>query len=57
VLKASQYEPHMTLLWDEVAVAERAIEPVRWTVSDFVLIHSLHGRSQHVELGRWPLRA
>lgn len=56
VLKASQYEPHMTLLWDEIAVAEHVIEPVRWTVSDFVLIHSLQGRAQHVELGRWPLR-
>jgi hypothetical protein len=24
-------------------------------VSDFVLIHSLHGQSRYIELGRWPL--
>jgi 2'-5' RNA ligase len=57
VIKPTQFEPHMTLLYDEIAVAEQTIEPVRWTVNDFVLIHSLQGRSQHVELGRWPLRA
>jgi hypothetical protein len=26
-------------------------------VQDFVLVHSLVGRTQHIECGRWPLRA
>jgi 2'-5' RNA ligase len=37
---------------------ERSIEPVRWTVRDFALVHSLRGRgaSKHIHLARWPLR-
>ena len=38
------------------AVKEQAIEPVRLTVSDFALVHSLVGRSRYIELARWPLR-
>ena len=50
------YAPHMTLLYDAGCVVEHAVETVRWTVREFVLVHSLHGRSQYVPLGRWPLR-
>jgi 2'-5' RNA ligase len=28
---------------------------VRWTVRDFVLVHSLRGKSQYNILGRWSL--
>jgi hypothetical protein len=35
-------------------VEEYPIEPICWTVNEFVLIHSMHG---HVRLARWPLRA
>lgn len=41
-------EPHVTLLRDEARVPkirERSIDPVSWTVRDFVLIHSLIGKS------------
>ncbi|WEZ84786.1 2'-5' RNA ligase family protein [Rhizobium sp. 32-5/1] len=51
-----RFKPHMTLLYDEATVAERELaEPVRWTVREFVLIHSLVGRSEYEYLGRWPL--
>lgn len=51
-----QYTPHVTLLYDERAIEDHAIEPVCWTVREFVLVHSLRGLSQHIPLGRWPLR-
>ena len=47
--------PHVTMLYDERAVEDHAIEPVRWTVRDFVLVHSLRGQGQYNILGRWPL--
>lgn len=50
------YTPHMTLLYDAERVVEHATETVRWTVRDFVLVHSLHGRNRYVPLSRWPLR-
>jgi 2'-5' RNA ligase len=52
----SRFTPHVTLLYDDRCVAEQAIEPVAWTAREFVLVHSLIGRSLHVPLGRWPLR-
>lgn len=47
--------PHMTLLYDRHAVPQRAIDPVKWVARDFVLVDSLVGMTQHVELGRWAL--
>lgn len=52
----SQYTPHITMLYDKRAIQDHTIEPVRWVVRDFVLVHSLRGQGQHVPLGRWPLR-
>jgi RNA 2',3'-cyclic 3'-phosphodiesterase len=54
----SRFTPHMTLLYGDRMVTERSIEPVRWTVRDFVLVQSLRGRgcSEYVHLARWPLR-
>lgn len=43
------------LLYDPQGIAEHAIEPIRWTAREFVLVHSLLGRSRHVPLGRWAL--
>ncbi|GLS37667.1 hypothetical protein GCM10010869_32610 [Mesorhizobium tianshanense] len=51
-------EPHVTLLRDEVRVPrvrERIVEPIGWTVRDFVLIHSLIRQGLYKELGRWQL--
>lgn len=51
----SHYTPHLTLLYDDTHVARRAIEPITWTVSEFVLVRSLIGKSRHEVLARWPL--
>jgi 2'-5' RNA ligase len=53
---APRFTPHMTLLYSDRTVAERAIDRVRWTVRDFVLVQSLRGRSQYIHLARWPLQ-
>jgi RNA 2',3'-cyclic 3'-phosphodiesterase len=54
---ASQFRPHLTLLYGDRMVAERPIEAFRWKVRDFVLVQSLRGRGQskYIHLARWPL--
>ena len=49
--------PHMTLLYDDHDVPDQAIEPIAWTVREFVLVHSLLGQTRHIPLARWPLSA
>lgn len=51
----SQFTPHITLLYDGRRVEEQFIDPIRWTVRDFVLVHSLRGRTMHIPLERWRL--
>jgi RNA 2',3'-cyclic 3'-phosphodiesterase len=51
-----RFTPHVTLLYDDRNVAEQPVEPVIWTVGEFVLIRSLLGQTRHIALGRWPLR-
>jgi 2'-5' RNA ligase len=53
---ASQFTPHVTLLYGDIQVEERAVEPIRWAVSEFILVQSLLGQSRHVPLARWSLR-
>jgi len=53
-LAKRNFAPHVTLLYADRAVEEHPIEPIRWTVNEFVLVHSMHG---HVYLARWPLRS
>jgi 2'-5' RNA ligase len=50
------FTPHVTLLYDSLRVPEQPIEPVRWTVREFVLMRSLLGMSRYEMLGRWPLQ-
>ena len=53
----SGFTPHMTLLYDRQSVPESSIGvPITWVVSEFVLVHSLYGQSEHVHCARWPLR-
>lgn len=52
---ASKFTPHVTLLYDDIRVEERAVEPIRWTVNEFILVHSLLGKTRHVPLARWSL--
>lgn len=49
------YTPHLTLLYGEHRIPEDFIETIRWSVREFVLVHSLLGKTQHVLLARWPL--
>ena len=49
------YTPHLTLLYGERRIPEDFIETIRWSVREFVLVHSLLGKTQHVLLARWAL--
>jgi 2'-5' RNA ligase len=49
------FVPHVTLLYDARNVAARAVDPLGWTVREFVLVHSLLGRTEYRVLGRWAL--
>jgi 2'-5' RNA ligase len=51
-LVKADFTPHITLLYDRLMVEEQPIEPIFWTVGEFVLIHSMDG---HTHLARWPL--
>lgn len=50
------FTPHVTLLYDRQRIAERPIEPVTWTVREFVLVNSLVGLGRHEVLARWTLK-
>ena len=50
------FTPHVTLLYDDQVLKPRSVEPVGWTVREFVLVHSLLGRTEHRILGRWTLQ-
>jgi RNA 2',3'-cyclic 3'-phosphodiesterase len=53
---APAFTPHVTLAYDPQEVPLQAIEPIRWVVSEFVLVHSLIRQTRHIVLGRWPLK-
>jgi RNA 2',3'-cyclic 3'-phosphodiesterase len=49
----AKFAPHVTLMYDSQGVPEQAVEPIRWTANEFVLVHSLLGQTKHIHLGRW----
>lgn len=50
------FTPHLTMFYVETVLDERAIEPIRFAVHEFVIVHSRIGTGQPYELlGRWPL--
>ncbi len=51
-LARRDFTPHVTLLYTERRVEEYPIEPIRWTVNEFVLVCSKGG---HRHIGCWPL--
>lgn len=51
---STNFTPHVTLLYDGRSADEYPVEPVVWTVAEFVLVHSLKG---HRHIARWRLRA
>jgi len=50
------FNPHVTLSYDLSDAPEHIIEPVNWTVQQFVLIESLLGQHRHIEQGCWSMR-
>ncbi|HTN97866.1 MAG TPA: 2'-5' RNA ligase family protein [Nordella sp.] len=52
---ADHFTPHVTPLHGPNVDLKQAIDPIRFTVEDFSLIHSEKGRSRYNTLGRWPL--
>lgn len=54
-LSREAFTPHVTLAYGDRRLPERAIDPIHWRATGFVLIHSEVGRSTYHTLGRWPL--
>lgn len=51
------FEPHVTLAYDTCDVVAEPVAPVAWLAGEFVLIHSLLGKTRHIPLARWALGA
>lgn len=51
----SAFAPHVTLMYDRQTIPDTNLEPITWTVREFVLVHSLVGKSRHNHLARWRL--
>ena len=51
------FTPHVTLLYGDPLVPQQAVTPIRWAAGEFVLVHSLLGKSVYTVMGRWPLTA
>ena len=49
------FSPHTTLAYRTGKPFQQPVTPIAWDATDFVLIHSIVGATQHIELGRWPL--
>lgn len=54
-LSREAFTPHVTLAYGDRRLPERAVGPVCWRATEFVLIHSEVGRATYNTLGRWPL--
>ena len=52
----SSFKPHVSLIYGDRQIERREITPIRWTVDELVLIHSVVGEARHIVLGRWPLQ-
>jgi 2'-5' RNA ligase len=49
------FVPHVTWIYSRDGFPEQAIEPIRWSVRDFVLVHSIVHDPEYRILGRWAL--
>ncbi|WP_244106519.1 2'-5' RNA ligase family protein [Burkholderia anthina] len=56
-LSGTRFTPHVTLLYGDGTFNRRDIEPIAWTVNEFILIHSWLGKTHYDVMGRWPLTA
>jgi len=55
--QSGRFTPHVTLLYGGLPMPEIEIEPITWTVDEFVLIDSHIGLTHHETVGCWKLRA
>ena len=54
--RTRSFVPHVTLLRDRRhLLPSMPVEPIEWTVTEFVLVHSLLGKTTHRVLARFPL--
>jgi RNA 2',3'-cyclic 3'-phosphodiesterase len=51
----ARFTPHMTLLYGPEPVPAQAIDPIRFTVSEFALIHSELWLTRYNVIDRWSL--
>ena len=49
------FNAHMSLAWTATPFAPEPVEPLVWTVREFVLAHSFVGQSRYEILERFPL--
>lgn len=49
------FSPHVTLFYWNGKPFQQPIETIAWESLEFVLIHSIVGRTQHIILARWSL--
>ena len=49
------FKPHLTLAYDRHVVEPEPVTPICWRAGEFVLVHSLLGKTRHIPLARWPL--
>lgn len=50
-----EFNPHVTLGYRSGRAFLEPIAPIAWEADEVVLIHSVVGRTRHIELGRWML--
>ena len=51
------FEPHLTVSYEGMRIAEESTAPLSWVPRELVLIDSHVGKRLHEVLGHWPLRA
>lgn len=54
---SASFEPHVTLSYPPQGAATETVPPISWKAEEIVLVHSLLGKTVHIPLSRWPLRA
>ncbi len=54
-MAAEGLTPHMTVSYGPTLVPLQMIEPIRFVVKEFVLVHSMLRLSQYKMVGHWPL--
>ena len=47
------FNPHVTLMYDELRVSKEGVKPVSWVATELVMMHSLVGQSRYIPIARW----